>query len=63
MQSITKTRDYVPEKVTVGKTKVNSTQTLRGLEIRGRCYGDHENHESIRELSNKITIYMQQINK
>jgi len=58
-----KTRDYVPEKVTTGKTKVHNTQTLCGLEIRGRCYGDHENHESSRELSNKMTIYMQQINK
>jgi len=55
-QCLTKTRDYVPEKVTTGRTEVHNTQTLCGLEIRGRCYGDHENHESFRELSNKMTI-------
>jgi hypothetical protein len=33
-QSLTTTRDYVPEKVTIGKTKVNNTQTLCGLETR-----------------------------
>jgi hypothetical protein len=62
-QCLTKTRDCVPVKVTTDKTKVHNTQTLCGLEIRGRCYGDHEIHESFRELSNKKTIYMQQINK
>lgn len=62
-QRLTKTRDYVPGKVTTGKTKVHNTQTLCGLDIRGLCYGGHENRESFRELSNKMTIYMQQINK